>query len=331
MPADQAEILREEARAPHAVFHQFLLLLGKAAQDCHFFFFEGSEDPAFYIGFLLKRLDGREYHEFVCNGRQGALKVNELCSRDGRATDRVMYFIDKDHCDIMNPEESLPSRVFQTDCYSFENYLVCKQSFRRFWSERLRLHSGDPRYEAYLSLFERVHVSFMSRMHILMAIVLLGRGIDNRPVAKLNLNNVNLERVISLDLTAGKVRWASNGGKNFLASSNMTASGITVRGDAIRSVLRSHLRGRDVKSFVRGKYELWFFVRFLSLITRDLSDRARAKATGLPRATPGEFITHTGAIDSLCGLTPCPTTLLQFLEARIPPRQQVGEGAIANA
>lgn len=320
MAADLAETLREEARQPHAVFHQFLLLIGKASQDCQFLFYEGSEDPAFYTGHMLARLDGREYHEFVCNGRQGVLKVNELCSRDGRAADRAIYFIDKDHCDIMNPEEKLPGQVFMTGYYSFENYLVCKQSFRRFWSERLHLHSGDPRYDDYLSLFERLHDSFLLRMHVLMAIVLIGRGIDKSPPAKLNLNNVNLEKVIALDLVKGRVHWMQNGGKHFLASSNMTASGIQVRGDAIRTVFRAYLRGRDPKSFVRGKYELWFFVRFLSLISRELSDRVRARAARLPRATPGEFITHAGAIDSLCGLAPCPPALLQFLEARIPPR-----------
>ena len=331
MAADQANFLREEARSPHAVFHQFVLLLGKCSPDCHFLFFEGSEDPAFYIGFVLARLDGREYHEFVCNGRKGVIKVNELCSRDGRAFDRTLHFIDKDHCDLMSPEEVLPSRVFQTDCYSFENYLVCKQSFRRFWNERLHLHSDDTRYLSHHALFERLHQSFSERMKFLMAIVLIGRGIENRPVAKLNLNNVNLEKVLSIDLGSGRVRWVSGGGKTFLAASNMTANGITVRGDAIRSVLRKYLRDRESKFYVRGKYELWFFVKFLSLITRELSDRTRAKFTGLPRATPGDVITHTSAIDSLCGLAPCPTTLDQFLDASILPRQQGESSAAANA
>jgi Protein of unknown function (DUF4435) len=331
MAADQADILREEAGSPHAVFHQFVLLLGKCSPDCHFLFFEGLEDPAFYIGYVLARLDGREYHEFVCNGRQGVIKVNELCGRDGRAFDRTLHFIDKDHCDLMSPEEVLPSRMFQTDCYSFENYLVCQQSFRRFWTERLHLSSDDTRYLSYHALFEKLHQSFSERMKFLMAIVLIGRGIESRPVAKLNLNNVNLEKVLSINLGSGKVRWLSSGGKTFLAASNMTVSGIIVRGDAIRSVLRKYLRDRDSKLYVRGKYELWFYVKFLSLITRELSDRTRAKSAGLPRATPGDVITHTSAIDSLCGLAPRLATLEQFLEANIVPRQQRESSVTANA
>jgi hypothetical protein len=63
----------------------------------------------------------------------------------------------------------------------------------------------------------------------------------------------------------------------------------------------------------------------------ELSDRTRAKITRLPRATPGDFITHTSAIDSLCGLAPRPATLDQFLEVSILPRQQQESIAIANA
>lgn len=323
MAADQADVLRAEARTPHAVFHQFMLLLGNSTPDCHFFFFEGSEDPAFYIGFILPRLHSREYHEFVCNGRNGVIKVNELCSRDGRAFDRTLYFIDKDHCDLMNPTEVLPNRLFQTDCYSFENYLICKQSFRRFWTERLHLQSGDPRFDSYLELYHRLHQSFLKRMLFLMAIILIGRGIDKQPVAKLNLNNVKMEKVLSIDVDNGRVRWVPSGGSNFLAASNMTASGSTVRGDAIRSVVRRYLLGHEPKSYVRGKYELWFFVRFLSLVTQQLSDRNLAKIDGLPRATPGVVITHASAIDSLCGLSPFPASLSSFLEVNISPLQQV--------
>lgn len=319
MAADQTDVLRAEAKTPHAVFHQFMLLVGSNSPDSHFLFFEGADDPAFYIGFILPRLHNRQYHEFVCNGRSGVIKVNELCSRDGRAFDRTLYFIDKDHSDLINPNEVLPSRLFQTDFYSFENYLVCQQTFRRFWSERLHLQSCDSRFDSYLDLYDKLHQSFRKRMLFLMAIVLIGRGIDKHPVAKLNLNNVRMEKVLSIDLNNGQVRWVPNGGTNFLAASNMTASGSAVRGDAIRSVVRKYLCSLEPKSYIRGKFELWFFVRFLSQVTNQLSDRSLARINGLPRATPGEVITYASAIDSLCGLSPLPARLDLFLAINISP------------
>jgi hypothetical protein len=313
MITDQTDVLRAEARTPHAVFHQFMLLVGSSSPDSYFLFFEGADDPAFYIGFILPRLHNREYHVFVCNGRNGVIKVNELCTRDGRAFDRTLYFIDKDHSDLINPLEVLPNRLFQTDCYSFENYLICKQTFRRFWSERLHLQSCDSRFDLYLALYDKLHQSFRRRMLFLMAIVLIGRGIDKHQVAKLNLNNVKMEKVLSIDVNNGRVCWVPNGGINFLAASNMTACGIAVRGDAIRSVVRKYLCSREPKSYIRGKFELWFFVRFLIHVTNRLSDRSLARSSGLPRATPGEVINYASAIDSLCGLSPLPAHLDSFL------------------
>ena len=325
MANDHADFLRDELRSPYAVFHQFMLQLERCPSDCQFIFFEGSEDPTFFIRFILERLDGREYREFVCNGRQGVIKVNELCSSDGRAFSHTLYFIDKDHCDLMDPDEVLPMRVIQTECYSFENYLVCNEVFRRFWTERLRLRSSDDRFVFYRKLFENLHKSFFERMQFLMAIILIGRGIDGRTIAKLNLNNVDLNKVLSIDFDAGKILWLPRGGTTFLSASNMTTSGITLRGDAIRSVLRKYLRHRNPKSYVRGKYELWFFVQFLQFITRKLSDRKQAKVTGLPRANPGEIITHKNAIDLLCGLAPRPENLWRFLEEHIEPSKCMEE------
>ena len=317
MDKDQADILRNEAKSPHAVFHEFILELGKRHSDCYFLFFEGSEDPTFYSGFVLDRLADREYHDFVCHGRQGVIKVNELCNRDGRAFNRSLFFIDKDHSNLLCPEEVLPPRTFQTECYSFENHLVCKESFRRFWSERLHLRFNDSRYDFYIDLFEKLHQSFFDRMKYLMAIVLIGRGIGTLPAAKLNLNNVNLDNVLSIDFENAQIVWAKNGGRRFLSSSNMTASGIGVRGDMIRSILRKYLHDLEPKSYVRGKYELWFFAKFLHLITKELAKRHVPSPIELPRATPSEVITFKTAIDLLCGLSPIPNTLDIFLDANV--------------
>lgn len=314
---DQAKFLREEAKSPHSLYHQFLLAQS-TNPDAHFLFFEGGEDPAFFVGHVLPHLKGREYHEFVCNGRDGVIKVHELCARDGRASDRSLFFIDKDHTDVLGLEEMLPFNVYQTEFYSFENYIVCKQVVRRFWTERLRLQSTDLRLSAYLADFDKLLASFSARMGVLMAMVLIGRGIEGRPKAKLNLNNVKLEKVIGIDPGNGRVRWLRNGGQHFLAASNMKESGVSVRGDELRRIYRNHLRGKEPKTYIRGKYELWFLVKFLAAAARSLSDKHNAKSSGLPRAMPGEMICPANCIDSLAPLAACPPALEQFLKARLP-------------
>lgn len=318
---DQVEALRDEARGPHALFHQFALTQARSAENAYFLFFEGVDDPAFFGGYVAPLLGGREYHEYICNGRDGVLKAQELCARDGRARDRTLFFVDKDHTDIMGGAAGLPEIVFQTEYYSFENYLVCKSVFRRFWVERLRLSIADARYQEYLELFERLHSSFNHRMRILMAIIIIGRGIGGRASARLNLNNVDLAKVINIDISAGRVRWAQSGGQHFLAASNIKESGIQIRGSDVRRVYRTYLLNEMPKSYIRGKYELWFFVHFLAVVSRKLSDRIVAKASGLPRATPGQIIHYGICLDSLPALLVCPVSLASYLCRRIPPQQ----------
>lgn len=316
---DQVDLLRNEAKSPHAVFHQFILTQSKSANDARFLFFEGEDDPVFYIGQILPYLCNREYHEFVCNGRDGVIKLHDLCARDGRSTDRTLFFIDKDHSDILSPQATLPTCFFQTECYSFENYIVCESVFRRFWVERLHLQSTDARYANWLKRFKGLSCSFASRMRLLMAIVLIGRGVDGRSTVKLNLNNVKLEKVISIDFKAERVRWLPRGGHNFFAASNLRDSSIFVRGDEIRHVYRKFLREKNPKCYIRGKYELWFFVQFLSMLSRTLGDKAAANATGLQRAKPSEIICFANCLNSLSALTPCPAELTAFLAECLPP------------
>jgi len=316
---DQAKLLREEARSPYSIFQQVVTSLPRCAGNALFVFFEGEDDPVYYTGHLIGAIGDREHHAFVCYGRTPVLKVQQLCDRDGRISNRALYFIDKDHTDIISPERAaLPRSVFETSTYSFENYLVCDQSYRRFWTERLHLLSTDIRFEQHATLFKQAKARFASRMRLLMAMLLIGRGVDGHKALRLNLNNVDLNRILHIDHSSGMVRWTSGAGLAFLQSSNMRESGVSeIRGDELRRIFRRHLRDREPKSYIRGKYELWFFVKFLMLTTADLSNKKLAAKLGVQRATPKGHLSMTNAVEMIAALAPCPADLAQFLATNV--------------
>lgn len=314
---DHAQFLRNEVQGSHAQFHQFVLALSEGAHDDQYFFFEGDDDPVFYVGQSLSFLNAREYHIFICRGRSDVLKVHELVARDGRASERSHFFIDRDHNDILASPSDYPASVFQTRCYSFENYLVCDRVVRRFWVERLHLPSTDARLTKYVARFHAMHTSLMKRLRLLMALVLVGRGIEGREPLKLNLNNVNLDKVLKLDAGMEQVRWMPNAVQHFLAASNMIESGLSaISAATVRHICKKYLSG-DAKTYVRGKYELWFFVKFLMATSRELSDKKVANASGLARAKPKEPLTFTNSIMHLSPLAPCPADLSGFLLRRL--------------
>lgn len=312
---DQANFLRSEARSAHSAFHEFVLLQNKSSTATHFLFFEGKDDPSFYMGKILPFLGNCEYHEFVCDGRDGVLKAYDLCARDARAIDRSLYFVDKDHSDILEPEVILPTRIYQTEYYSFENYIVCQAVFRRYWVERLHLSISDTRYVHELSRFEKLHSEFLGRMKLLSAIMILSRGYQGHEAVKLNLNNVRLEKVIKIDFEDSPgIAWQPSGGKTFLAATNASTGGIEFRSDEIRHVCRTELIKRSPKEYVRGKFELWFLVTVLSLLARKLGNKETNIKSALPRASTKELANSTNSIAALSSLVQCPESLRQYLK-----------------
>lgn len=315
---DYAKQLQGEVQGSHAAFHEFALSLERLPKDALFFFFEGDEDPSFYIGHARPTLKDRRYSCFVCNGRTEVLKAHQLVQNDGRATARSLFFVDKDHHNICEPKRvALPQSIFETSHYSIENYIPCEEVLRNYWVERLHLSNEDDRLDANILLLQKLHADFCKRSRLLMAAVLIGRGVTGLKDVKLNLNNVQLDKVIKIEVTQQRCRYAPGAMRNFLASSNMTAAGIKVSAKELRSVYRQHISGRAPKDYLRGKYELWFFCKFLSFITRQLSDRAVTLKPGQRRATPNNQLTYAGCLESLAPLTPQPPELAAFFASKI--------------
>jgi hypothetical protein len=312
--------LRAEAHEAHSVFHEFILALAIVPGDAFFAFYEGEEDASFYSMHIMSKAAPRQLVSFTCDGRTEVLKVNALILQDGRASDRSLFFVDKDHTDIVNPAAPPhTANIFQTSFYSIENYLVSVDVFRQFWVQRLHLSILDPRLNEYIKRFIDMRGFFVKRSRVLMAIVLFGRGIDDRPPVKLNLNNVQLDKVVDVDVEANHCSFKGEAGRHFLAATNLKNSGAAPTSWEIRQIYRRHLKGRDGPCFVRGKYELWFFWKVLMGFTRELSDRDRAKASGCKRATPSWTLSLAGCVEALAGLSPCPPELARFLQARIIP------------
>ncbi|CAG9273624.1 DUF4435 domain-containing protein [Burkholderia cepacia] len=310
--------LRADAHEAHSVFHEFILALADTPSDAIFAFYEGEEDASFYAMHIINRATQRDLVSFICNGRAEVLKANELVLQDGRATDRALFFVDKDHTDILNPDQPPhPANVFQTRSYSIENYLVSDEVFRQFWVQRLHLSILDPRLNQYLERFRAIRKNYFMRSRILMAIVLFGRGIDGRLPVKLNLNNVQLDKVVDVNFETNHCAFENGAGRHFLAATNIHKSGKLPTSHELRQIYRLHLKSRDPGCFVRGKYELWFFWKVLIAFTRELSDRDRARASGCKRATPSWTLSLAGCVEALASLLQCPPELALFLQSRI--------------
>lgn len=315
---DYVEELDIEARDGNAAFHEFVLALAEMPEDAYYAFFEGDDDPSFYMPHITYRLGPRKLMIFICNGRSEVLKANELISGDGRAADRVLFFVDKDHTDIVSPGGAVDENTFQTTPYSIENYLVSEEVWSRYWIERLHLSAMDSRLVGYTERYRRLRREFHRRSRILMAIVLFGRGVDGRPSIKMNLNNVELDSVFNINVEGGFCTFRRHAGRHFLAASNILKAPSPPTGWELRGIYRKFLASKEAGSYIRGKYELWFFWKVLNAFTRELSDKKKSKELKMRRATPTGTLPRVACVEQLSPLLSCPEALASFLDTRIP-------------
>lgn len=312
---DYAESLRVERTKSHAIFHSVIMELPKYDDATMLLFFEGEDDPSFYCPHIRAINNAKQYLILICYGRLEVIKTLELIDQDGRAILKSLFFIDKDHNEFVGVQKSHP-RLFQTKYYSIENYLVCKDSINAYWAEYLHLSSLDSRKEGLVKRFENTYKSFEKRMLTLMALTLIGRGFTSRPARKLNLNNANLDLIFHIDFDKEQCKYLNSAGKHFAISTNVVNYNETPKifnKNAIETILKNTFPGIEPKEIIRGKYELWFLVKYLQFIAKKLSSKVEAKATGLQRATPKSNITQETAIEQLGARIRIPEDLRVFL------------------
>lgn len=313
---DYAQFLREERTRAHSIFHSVVLELEDIDHSIVLAFFEGDDDPSFYLPHLRARCGNSQCKTYICNGREEVLGVLRLLEADGRAISRSLFFIDKDHNDFLASVEC-HRQLFQTEFYSIENYLVSLELFSIYWVEILHLDATDGREKNYLDQFHKAYARFAKRMQTLMAIVLLGRGIDGYPPRKLNLKNVNLDLIFEIDFENAICRYKLGAGRHFAVASNsieyIEPGAFFNRRKKIKAIIDTYFKGKNTKEFIRGKYELWFFVKFIQRISAKLSSREEARLTGFKRATPKIKISYDTAVEVLAPRVPCPDRLLTFL------------------
>jgi hypothetical protein len=150
-----------------------------------------------------------------------------------------------------------------------------------------------------------------------MANALLGLGIDGHQPRKLNLKNVNLDLIFEIDFENAICCYKSGAGRHFALASNsieyLTPAAFFSRRKKIKAVINTHFKGKESKEFIRGKYELWFFVKFIQKISAKLSSKKEAKLTGFKRATPRTQISYETAVEVLAPRLGCPDRLATFL------------------
>jgi hypothetical protein len=127
---------------------------------------------------------------------------------------------------------------------------------------------------------------------------------QNRKEKGLNLNNVNLNKVFEFDSDLKPLK-KENGWKNLKKACTFNHE---LSFDEFKPELKK-LQNLEPKKYIRGKFEIWYLVNFLSELTEILTTKNQPE-----RAMLKVELTQANAVEILAGKVPYPKKLNDFLD-----------------
>ena len=185
--------LRASRGKASAVFVEFTRLY-KQYESALYCFFEGEDSK--YYGIRIKNItrSGKDIY-LNCNGKEGVLGIYRmLSSRNYYVNARTAYFVDRDF------DQSIYdmgiSKIYETPCYSIENFYTSVQCFSEILKNEFKLTESDENFERCISLYTKLQEEFHDAVELLNAWVACHRDKSS----KLNISDMSVLRFLHIDL-----------------------------------------------------------------------------------------------------------------------------------
>ncbi len=304
----RVELLRQ-ARVSYAVkFREFIVLYSKCKTSNTIICFFEEEDSKYYGIRIRIKMPEYEFKTIQCGGKQNVIKLCEIIKGHKeykRAT--VGFFIDRDFDDPI--KGYLAKYIYETPCYSIENLYTTSDSVSRILRDEFKIcevSEDDTTIEECMELYYDTQSKFHDAIEEINIWIMYQRELyKNKPINRLNINNVRLDRLVTINIGSVIKKYEiSNIREMFPESINITGDKIAER----LSCINKSQRGR----VFRGKYEIEFLRKFLALLKQDRNN-----------STPMFFkkkikvkisLSKENIIGELSQYADTPECLLQYLE-----------------
>ena len=299
------EELQQMRRRPISVTFRFRIL-SQTESNSVFLFVEGPHDQSFFLSVLRRVYSGTaNLRCLVCDGKSGVLDVHSRVQEWGAPTVAQMYFVDKDVDDLVDGPLAPAANLYVTTYYAIESCLVSSNMLAIIWDELFKLPSDDSRKELAIGKFRAEHGKFMRAMRIVMGWIIWRR----RTGQSVTLADVNLDKHFYLNSDMGFARRQGAFGR-IRRQCGKGSSGI--EWIDVRKVCKE-LQRTEPKEYVRGKFELWFFVKFVTRLEQELRNSENRRQ----RPKNSTTISTSNAVDLLAARCPISARLESFLKANL--------------
>ncbi len=297
---DQLRKSREKAQV---AYQEFVLHTGKG-KDGLFCFFEGNDNP-YYVPRIKRFTDN--YHTIKCGGRDKVLDVYRLITIHSEYDQyKKAFFIDRDF------NESLPARnppIFETPCYSIENFYVSVGVFKEILINELRLSEvSDEAFQVCIRIFIERQEEFHQATALFNAWYACLIEIRNKTGNKteVNLDDKFPKHFIDFTLDSVIKKYDIEKIKQTFPKASEVSE------DILNTKLAEFTNCDQCKVF-RGKYEMLFLVTIIQLILQDSSNSKKYIEQKINFAF-GEKLSNEQAISLFSPYAETPETLNDYLK-----------------
>lgn len=304
MRVDYLELLDSAVESPETALHSFMLSIISGQPTLHVYF-EGKGDNLFYYR-IIKRIinDSIKLRTVICKNKKLVYEFRNALDEQSDEENNIVYFVDKDIDDLSGDDVNIFDDVHSTTTYSIENYIPTGEIINAYCIEGFSINASSEFIPAIIDKYERQESVFFEFFKVMMAWAIFCRRIGQRP----NFQNINCNVLFEVndDFEFKQKMSFSSLFEYFKRKSNVDFS----LEDFHKTDIQSELDGLDPVSFVRGKFHLSFFCKFLEQI----KNIAR-KGTGFKQSC----VLDDENVMMWCGpRISIPVSIQKFVERQVP-------------
>lgn len=147
--------LKESMNEEVVIIHDFMISYSTKNNVLHAFF-EGKTDSSFYISFLRRFMpDNWHLKTYICKNKNSVYYYFNQLSQKHTIQQPLLFFVDKDIDNLIACPRPVDYRIYVTDYYSIENYIVTSESIEQLWSEIYSQPLGTKNSSTLIETFEK--------------------------------------------------------------------------------------------------------------------------------------------------------------------------------
>lgn len=262
----------------------------KTGKNVHLFV-ENGDDYEFYRSCVMHVYYEYKLFCYSMEGKQNVKDAYKIIDVDKYESGRVLFFVDKDYDDILKISQIVATNFFYTRHYSIENYLVTEEVFLiildRFYVNKINDTVKEKLLQAYCEAYSR----FVIKIRTLTWFILIDREKSKKAVLdKLKLELfIHFEKMIFYEkklIRPDLYDKIIQNNKRRIKEQNY------IRKESIKDVLSLKCEAdpeqftftnimekralistiSNQKSFIRGKYDLWFLTEILKTVEKKIEE-----------------------------------------------------------